>query len=266
MPRPALRRVTPDQQNTYARRINSETQTQTPPSSQTRPTGPGSGPNVRIDDQHIDTNRPTTSNYPRQPGLPKTQESIFEKVHSPGGTVSYLGTGTFSQFEHCLRECLERERRQTGVTSHITRHDIPPNISVNDFGYDATVVSPPIARQGLHPSYSHSSMDYPSRYHPEFSLDDIRCINVALSRQGVPLLPYDRPLCDRDSHTYSLTTVSPVTTLRSNYSTGTCMPGEVVSACRLVEEDPAILCGRNPNRTVQNAGNVMHNNRSFFSS
>ncbi|CAF2080458.1 unnamed protein product [Rotaria magnacalcarata] len=239
--RPALRRVNPDQQNTYARRLTDDTTTPTPTPvpTQTKPIGSG-GANVRINDQNIDANRSSTPAYPHQSGMSRTQESVFEKVHSQGGSVSYLGTGTFSQLEHCLRECLEHERRQTGVASHITRHDFPPNASVHEYGYDSNLTS--IPREG-NPSYNYHLDDYPSRAAAEFSLDDIRYINVALSRNGIPLLPYERSY--HQPYPSSVPTLSTTTAMYHQYPTGRYAMGEVVSACQLVEEDPAIINSRN---------------------
>ncbi|CAM2718812.1 unnamed protein product [Rotaria socialis] len=241
--RPALRRVNPDQQNSYARRLTDDTTTSTPTSTpaptQTKPIGSGGG-NVRINGQNIDANRPNTSTYPHQSGISRTQESVFEKVHPQGGSVSYLGTGTFSQLEHCLRECLERERRQTGIASHITRHDFPSDASVHEYGYDSNLTSIPC---GLNPSYNYHLNDYPSRAAAEFSLDDIRYINVALSRNGIPLFPYERFY--HQPYPSSVPTLSTTTAMHHQYSTGRSAMGEVVSACRLVEEDPAIINSRN---------------------
>lgn len=197
-----------------------------------KPTTPGA--NVRIDEGYNDANRPTTSRYPTQPNVPRTQESVFEKVPSHGGPVSYLGTGTFSQFEHCLHECLERERRHTGVASQITRHDVPPTVSVNDYGYNSGLATS--SHPVLHSTSTHYSSDYPSRSMGMFTIDDIRHINVALSRSGIALFPYERP--------YFHDSYSSPAPMPSIYPSGRHTSGEVVSACRVVEEDPALLYNR----------------------
>ena len=97
--RPPLRRVSPEQQNTYARRIANETAgpSTTQPTQSTAP-----GTQVRINEQSVEGNRAMPSTFTRPPDIPlRTQESTFEKVPLNGGPVSYLGMGTFSQFEHC---------------------------------------------------------------------------------------------------------------------------------------------------------------------
>ncbi len=250
-PKPALRPVNPDQQNTYAKRIAGDTPT---PASQS---GPGiTRPTVRINEPGGVTNRPTTTTTTtREYGPSRTQESIFEKVPAQGGPVSYLGTGTFSQFEHCLRECLERERRQTGIESHIIRQDLPSSISAHDYGYDP-VSATPSPYNGLNPTTVHQFIDYPSRPTASFSIDDIRHINVALSRSGISLFPYCPPYHDSD--------FSPIS-LPSTYPSGRHTTGEVVSACRVVEEDQAIISSRNGIQAVQNVWNAIQNHRPFSS-
>ncbi|UJR09263.1 hypothetical protein I4U23_013509 [Adineta vaga] len=229
-PKPALRRVTPDQQNSYAKRITNESPTT---NSASKPTPPG--PSVRINEGDTVANRPTPPRFTPQSGIPSERESTFEKVASHGGPVSYLGTGTFSQFEHCLRECLERERRHTGIVSQITRQDVPSSTFTNEYDYDPCVPSSssssrPIPRS----SSSHHYPDYPSRAVGTFTLDDIRHINIALSRNGISLFPYERSYC-RDFDPCS--TSIPCTTYPNEQHRN----GEVVSACRVVEEDPALL-------------------------
>ncbi|CAF2642463.1 unnamed protein product [Rotaria sp. Silwood2] len=255
-PRPALRRVNPEQQNTYARRISSETITPTPSS---KPISSG-GANVRITEPTIDTDQPIMSTFAYQSGIPRPEESIFETIPSHGGPVSYLGIGTFSQFEQCLRECLERERRQTGIASQITRHDIPPNMSVHDYGYDPAVASshPP---QEFYPSSNPYLIDYPSRSSPTLLLDDIRHINVALSKSGISLYPYER--FSPESFCYPGSMSIPSRNIHSTYPTERRIIGEVVSACRFVEEDSELLYNRHRNQAVQSVSNALQDHRPF---
>jgi hypothetical protein len=256
LPKPVLRRVTPDQQNTYARRVVGDTTT--PPTSQPQPKIPG--PTVRITEPAIDTDRPTTSTFSRQFSPSGAQESIFEKVPSHG-PVSYLGTATFSQFEHCLRECLERERRMTGIASHITRHDIPGPISAHDYDYDYDrIPTSSLYHDGLNPMTVHTFTDYPSRPTSTFSIDDVRYINVALSRNGIPLFPYYRSYDD----SYPSSIPSPHTIIASPYPSGRHGFGEVVSACQVAEEDPAIVFNRSGIRAVQNVWNAIQNHGPFL--
>ena len=155
-----------------------------------------------------------------------------------------MGIGTFSQFEHCLRECLERERRQLGITSQIIRQDIPPN------EYDYNSASVPYYH-GLDPVRVHQFIDYPSQPTASFVLDDIRQINVALSRSGIPLFPH------RDSSYFSPISVPRI------FPNERHVTGEVVSACRVVDEDPAVIASRNGSQAVQNVWNAIRNHRSF---
>ncbi|CAF0895467.1 unnamed protein product [Adineta ricciae] len=227
-PKPALRRVTPDQQNTYARRLSADANA---PASSIKP--PGTGPTVRINEGVDVANRTIPSRYPAQSNIPQGQESTFEKVPSHGGPVSYLGTGTFSQFEHCLRECLERERRRTGITSQITRQDIPSSINVNEYLYDPCISSSSAVHPVLHSTISQYCPDYPSQACGIFTLDDIRHINVALSRSGISLYPYQRSFCHEPDPC--------VTSIPCGYPNIPPRTGNVVSACRVVEDDLALL-------------------------
>jgi hypothetical protein len=253
-PRPALRRVNPDQQNIYASRITADATTTTSPSAPPLPPAtypskpPTSGPSVRINEPDIDRNRSIPSTFNRQSGEPpRSHESIFEKVPAHGGPVSYLGIGTFSQFEHCLHECLERERRQTGITSQITREDIPASLSTLDYDYNSVSIP---SHHGLDPIRVHQFIDYPSRPTATFVLDDIRQINVALSRSGISLFPY--------SESY----FSPIS-VPHIYPNERHLTGEVVSACRVVDEDPAVISSRNGSQAVQNVWNAIRNHRPF---
>jgi hypothetical protein len=157
-----------------------------------------------------------------------------------------LGIGTFSQFEHCLRECLERERHQLGITSQIIRQDIPPF----NYDYDYNSASIP-SHHGLDPVRVHQFMDYPSRPIATYGLDDIRQINVALSRSGIPLFPH------HDSSYFSPISVPHI------FPNERHVTGQVVSACRVVDEDPAVIASRNGSQAVQNVWNAIRNHRPF---
>jgi hypothetical protein len=172
-----------------------------------------------------------------------------------------LGTGTFSQFEHCLQECLDRERRQTGFSSHIVRHDMPPNISIHD-----SMSVPP--HQVFQSSHDHHFIDYPSRSSGTFSLDDVRHINVALSRSGISLFPHHRPYYDPYCDSYPSSSL--LNTLRhspypSSYGGGggRRIIGEVVSACRLVEEDQPLMSNRHGTEAVHNVWNAIQHHQPF---
>lgn len=246
-PRPPLRPVNPEQQNNYARRIGADSTTPAPPLKPTTP-----GPSVKFDESSINRNRPASATFTQSFDPARPQESIFESVPSHGGPVSYLGIGTFSQFEHCLRECLERERRMTGVASHITRHDLPSNPYAHDFDYNS-IPTPSPYYHGLTPSTVHQFADYPSRPLSSFAIDDIRNINVALSRSGIPLFPYYRSYHD------SISSYPPPPMCSGSYTNDRHSTGEVVSACRVVEEDPAIMYNRDRVQAVQNVWNAIRN-------
>lgn len=251
--------MNPEQQNNYARRITEDSTPPAPPPppplpAATYPSRTGTtGPSVRINEPDIDRNRtiPTTTNRSLGGIIPRTNESIFESVPSHGGPVSFLGVGTFSQFEHCLRECLERERARTGIVSQITRQDFPPSSSAFDYGYNT--FSMPSYHE-LDPVRVHQFIDTPSQPTATYGLDDIRQINVALSRSGISLFPYYQ--------TYDRPYFSPIVPTRF-YPNERHMTGEVVSACRVVDEDPAVLASRNGSQAVQNVWNAIRNHRSF---
>lgn len=255
--KPVLRRVNPDQQNTYARNIAADLEakerartglsaTKAPTSTTTASTGyqgraNTSGLNVRI----TEPDRPAAqTNLPSNPQL-----SIFETIPSHGGPVHYLGTATFSQFEHCLQECLERERRQTGVASQIIRQEIPAPLSVLDYGDGHVSAS---LYYGQDPSRVHAFDDYPSRPTSSYALEDLRYINAALSHRGVSLFPYQQQY---DSYSSS-SRFSPVSH-SSRYRTG-----DVVSACQVADEDPAMLFSRNGPLAVQNVWSALRSSRS----
>lgn len=256
-PRPALRPVNPDQQNNYARRITEEA---TPPpaapplpAATYSPRTGATGRTVRINEPDIDRNPTTPTNINRSLGggtAPRGNESIFESVPSHG-PVSFLGVGTFSQFEHCLRECLERERARTGIISQITRQDYPASASSFDYGYNASSMLP---YHNLDPVRVHQFIDIPSQPTATYALDDIRQINVALSRSGISLFPYHQ--------TYDQPYFSPIVPPHF-YPNERHMTGEVVSACRVVDEDPAVLASKNGSQAVQNVWNAIRNHRSF---
>ena len=266
-PRPSLRHVSPDQKNVYARGIAGETTSNSPPAPPPKQTSLRT--DFPINSQGAEMSKPTTTTtttttttpaatHPIQ--LSRTQEGIFENAPLYGGPVSYLGIGTFSQFEHCLHECLERERRQIGIASHIIRHDIPPNISVYDYGYDPLPASP--NHQLIKPSSGHPLIDYRSEAFSTFLLDDIRNINVALSKSGISLFPYQQPF--RNASSSSIPVSFPSSAINhSYYPNERRIIGEVVSACRLVEEDSPLLYDRHRSQAVQNVWNAIRHCEPF---
>jgi hypothetical protein len=165
-----------------------------------------------------------------------------------------LGTGTFSQFEHCLRECLERERRQTGIASHITRHDYPCVSSARDYSYD------PVSTSFSHHILNPPTTDHFTHYSPNslatFTVNDIQYINVAMSKNGIPLFPYSRSYSDSYPSALPLST----TTIQSTYPSGQRIVGDVVSACRIVEDDPALRGG---SRAVQNVWSAIQHHEPY---
>ncbi|CAF1077701.1 unnamed protein product [Didymodactylos carnosus] len=260
-PRPNLRPVSTSQQNTYARRLTPPQSTMTTPGrATTTPTNVGVQQDTRSTLQRP-TTTPTTGirttqnlvdipipiPIPTSTFMPsiRPMESTFERIDSRGGPVSYLGTGTWSQFEHCLRECLSRERNYSGITSEIYRHDIPgvrgpdPVSLINDYSYDKSIPYDSLRSSG------YGYHDYPIRPAGALNLEDIQGINAALSKSGISVFPHHHhPGYYYDHHhndQYHFGSHEPV----GLHSYGTNFPqprhrviGEIVSACRIVNEEP----------------------------
>lgn len=134
---------------------------------------------------------------------------------------------------------------------------MPPNPTVSAFDYDAS------------DRYGYRGHSYRSAHMPVYSLDDIRNINVALSRSGIPLFPYER---------FSSLHFRPDPVLNSYFdscypyhydNTSTSGPrriiGEVVSACRFVEEEPTFSPYSSGTVAVQNVWNAIQEHQSFSS-
>jgi hypothetical protein len=104
-------------------------------------------------------------------------------------------------------------------------------MSTRDYGYDPHI---------LHHSSSHL---------PTFTVNDIQYINVAFNKNGIPLLPYSRSYSDSYPSPLSYST----STIQSTYPSGRYTGGEVVSACRIVEDDPALQGGSHAVKNVWSA-------------
>lgn len=246
---PALRPVRPEQKNTYAQSIANP---KTP--SQTNRT-PYSGNTNRNNNLSGQSTKPTS--------ILTNRTSVRENETNTMGDVRRntpgVGTATNPTYNRCVEECLERERSRTGLSS---QHPITSTVSALEFDhYD------PIR----HPSHS-----YRTDHMTTYTLDDIRNINVALSRSGIPLFPYERfasaPFFTPDPalnnlidsyhpHPCSSSSIS------SSYPTGgRRIIGEVVSACRLVEEDPMMSSSfYNGCQAVKNVWNALRQHQPFSS-
>ncbi|CAF0736770.1 unnamed protein product [Didymodactylos carnosus] len=177
-------RVAKQQQNTYGKRLTSPQNTTQLPITISSSRG-------RTTPYLVDENRPRTT---------RAIQSIFERVDR-NGHASYLGKGTWPQFESCLRECLSRDHQYSGITSLLQRHDISGSdikrkgyVSLlDDYSYEKVV-----------PYNSHRSLythhDYPTRSAAALNLEEIQGINKALSKSGISLLPHYQHHYDHHGH------------------------------------------------------------------
>jgi hypothetical protein len=137
----------------------------------------------------------------------KPNQSIFEKVDTHGGNTTYLGTGSFSQLEDCIRDCLSKNKSHTDATNYNTKHDytyksLTRASVLEDYSYDG-VLSPkyhvtiPIDTHDYHHHHhQHHSGDH-KKNAAELSLEEIRQVNDALAKYGIPVFshpahPYNR--------------------------------------------------------------------------
>ncbi len=198
-------------------------------------------------------NEQSKSTYIPQSQKGKPNQSIFEKVDAHSGSATYLGTGTFSQLENCIRNCLSHNQPHTDYTNYTTKYDFPhkslTRASVlEDYSYDG-ILSPShhISHSTSHHYIPYSTSDdhhhhhhHHSSTHPksaaDLSLDEIRQVNDALAKYGIPILshhehPYNKPL--------------PV--------------GDIISACHQLLEDPVLRAQSQGTQAVQHVwDNLQH--------
>ncbi|CAF1579386.1 unnamed protein product [Rotaria magnacalcarata] len=150
----------------------------------------------------------------------KKNLSIFEKIDTHSGHSSYLGTGSYSQLVNCISSCLSQDRHDRNLTNHTTKSEYSSKSSkrasvLEDYSYDG-ITSP-----NHHVAHRKKSA-------AELSLTEIRQVNDALAKYGIPVFSHQ-------SNPYS-----PHHPQRNI--------GDILSACRLLVENPNLA--PNPNGRV----------------
>lgn len=119
-------------------------------------------------------------------------KSIFEKIDLHGGRTKYLGSGSICQLEDCMQDCLSRNDSYLNLLDCSTKHSYSyKNLTrasvLDDYSYDG-ILSPT-----HHIRIPSSSSCHVSRHRKdaaELSLDEIRQVNDALAKYGVPVFSH----------------------------------------------------------------------------
>ncbi|CAF3406739.1 unnamed protein product [Rotaria socialis] len=169
----------------------------------------------------------------------KKNLSVFEKIDTHNGHSSYLGTGSYSQLENCIRSCLLQDPHHKNLANHTTKYEYSSKSSkrasvLEDYSYDG-IVSPNHHAAHSH-SYSHHHyndrhFDHRKKSAAELSLAEIRQVNDALAKYGIPVF----------SHQPNPYTPHPP---QRNIS-------DILSACRLLVENPNLAPHPNEHAAVQ---------------
>lgn len=136
-------------------------------------------------------------------------------------------TPTSWQYKKCVQECLEREKRRLAEASNTNFEGDPMNQNrqKNNFPQDD--------RQHTFSQTTRIHSSVPP-VNPVLDLNDIRYINVALSRSGIPLFPYENgKWCSAYPARPSVVerTFHPIATPHTQTTR------DVVSACRIADEE-----------------------------
>jgi hypothetical protein len=256
--RSALRRLDSDEKNKYGRQTSNQTKQ------------PTSGTYNRVTMHDIVDEIPRSLHTSQGRGG-KTDQSIFEKVDTHNGHTTYMGTGTFTQLENCISNCLSRNQSHTDITSHFTRpnfgHKSLTRASVlEDYSYEgisAPKYQEPLSSSSHHhysdhhhsdhhhyADYHHSDHHYSDHHHhhhhadhrkaaAELSLPELREVNDALAQYGIPVFSHH---------------ANPHTPHHQPHSAA-----EIVSACRLLMNEPRLGLDRDGNHAVQHVWDAVHN-------
>ena len=188
---------------------------------------------------HDVENEKSTSTYALQIGHKKPNLSIFEKIDIHDGHSTYLGMGTSSQLENCIRDCLSRRQPYVDSTEYTTRRSYPgkrlTRASIfEDYSYD-DILSPSYHLIPSRSRYCH--FDDHKKSAAELSLNEIRQINDALAKYGIPVFSYSD---------------------QSNSLPNRPRPiGDILSACRVLLEDPNLRSHGEGSQAVQQAWNAI---------
>ena len=180
----------------------------------------------------------------------KSHQSIFEKVDIRNRRTSFLGSGSYSQLEDCIKDCLARDRRHPPQRNHsVTRHYSPSRSLtrasvLEDYSYDG-IIAPnhhyvPRSRSRYHDLdyhhhnyHHHHHQPHHTRSPVDLSLTEIRHVNDALAKYGIAVFSHE----DHHHHGH-----------RRNHSVG-----NIISACQLLIHDPALAAYTNGSSAVRNA-------------
>jgi hypothetical protein len=200
----------------------------------------------RVSARDIENEKPTTT-FGSLFHQGKTNQSVFEKVDLHGGHTSFLGTGTYAQLEDCIRGCLSKNKSHVDLENYTTKHDysyksLTRASVLEDYSYDGILtpkyhVNIPV---DLHHHHQHHHQHHPLSDHKkhaaELSLDEIRQVNDALAKYGVPVF-------SSTPHPYS--PQRPV--------------GDVISVCQQLLADNAHRPYGDAQHAVQHVWDNLHN-------
>jgi hypothetical protein len=188
-----------------------------------------------------------------------------------------LGTGTFTQLEDCIRNCLARNKQHIDITHHSTKYDFPHHSSKYDFPHKSLTrasVLEDYSYEGItapkhhithsdhdhhysdhHHHYSdhhdhhysdhhHHHSDHHTKSAASLSLEEIRQVNDALARYGIPVFS------GHDHHYDMYNKPQPI--------------GELLSACQRLMQDPTIASlGTGPQAVQHVWDNLQHHQPNY---
>ena len=177
----------------------------------------------------------------------RTNQSIFEKIDVHTGRVSRLGVGTYSQLEDCIREhmVINRHRNYRSVSSpkYYSRSKSLTKASVlEDYSYDG--ILSPTSHHHYRSTYHHEPYLNRHKSAANLSLKEIRQINDALARQGISVFSHHE-------HQHSAVPGHPHSV------------GEIISACKLLIEDPTLAAYRQPTSAVRHVWDHIHQSQAL---
>lgn len=205
----------------------------------------------------------------------KDHRSVFEKVDTHSGGVTYLGSGSFSDIENCIGNYLSPKKSYRDYTILNSKYDCYPLKSLTrasvleDYNYDG-ILSPKYYRTSSHKDYYHyDGILSPSRYRTSsrrsYHYDGILSPTYCITSSRRSHHYYDH-------HTKSAAELSldeirqvndslakygiPVFTHHEQHPNPYYPPrsvGDLVSACRTLMEDPRLATYNSGNQAVHHA-------------
>ncbi|CAF2973157.1 unnamed protein product [Rotaria sp. Silwood2] len=259
---PTVHRITRDEKKKVSQITHNQIKTQ----SKSKHSTPGLA-YVRVSARDIENEEPRSTSAIHVRGGRK-HRSIFEKVDLHSGRTTYLGCGSFSQLEDCISDCLKRDRRHKNVEVYATKRDDPLRCLtrasiLDDYCYDGIILpkchkirSRSCDRYDCDCCVIRSNScdrvccdyravrssacdpydcDYYRKCAGELSLPEIREVNDALDKCGIPIFSHHRHYPDHHQR--------PVR--------------DVVSACELLLSDPTFAAYRHGSPAVSHAWDAM---------